>query len=68
MACGNELQFAIALAAAQRCPTMVESLRALRDRGAAKSDVVAWITRGTEGKPFLRSVLLILVDETWKED
>ena len=64
----NELESAIAGVFTSSLPDFTETIRKLRESGAPKSDVVRLVTRATQGKPFMRSGLLIAVDEIWAEN
>lgn len=64
----TNLDSAVAKVFIDGCPELSDSIRELRSRGLPKSEVVSMVTRQTKGNPFMRSGLLLLVDELWQED
>lgn len=63
----STLESAIASVFASQLRDLTDSIRSLKQSGASKSEVVQRITLATKGRPFVRSGLLITVDEIWKE-
>jgi hypothetical protein len=62
-----DLEQAIAKVFARNTPDCAGLIRKLRAKGASKSDVIRTVTKSAAGSTLMRSGLLLLVDEIWKE-
>lgn len=63
----NELEREIAKVFIRESPGLAQAVRAARDEGMSKSEVVDLVNRLTRGRAFMQAGITLLVDEIWSE-
>lgn len=64
----NSIESEIADVFTAELPGFTDLVRKFKAAGAPKSEVVRRVTVATNGKPFMRSGLLIAIDKIWSEE